>query len=403
MPARRRRPASVCQVSRRRVERLLNLTMCLMATSRFLTVSQLGELVEGYEPGVTEEEQEAFRRMFERDKAYLREIGIPLETGADSAFSDEVGYRIRRGDYALPDIALAPDEAAALALAGSLWSTTALAGPAASALRKLAAGRAAVGGGADRGGADGGGPDGSDGFAPLNGLDTLDGFEPRVDARDPAFEPCLAAVQAGRAIRFPYRKVGEIGAAERHVEPWGVLSWRGRWYLAGHDVVRGAPRVFRLSRFAGPVRPVGPGGAVRVPPDVDLYAMVSTEAPPDRVRTATLAVRRGTGHALRRGARPVHPACPPTEPPPGLLTGLPAEVGGRPVEAGRRPVVPADMDLVEREFADTERFARWIVGSGPDVLVLGPPELRAAVVARLRAAAAGTAGAQAAAAVPGGR
>ncbi len=376
------------------MERLLNLTMCLMATSRFLTVSQLGELVEGYEPGVTEEEQEAFRRMFERDKAYLREIGIPLETGADSAFSDEVGYRIRRGDYALPDIALAPDEAAALALAGSLWSTTALAGPAASALRKLAAGSAAVGDG---------GLDPLTGLDTLAGLDTLDGFEPRVDATDPAFEPCLAAVQAGRAIRFPYRKVGETDVAERHVEPWGVLSWRGRWYLAGHDVTRGAPRVFRLSRFAGPVRPVGPGGAVRVPPDVDLHAMVSTQAPPDRVRTATLAVRRGTGHALRRGARPVHAACPPTELPPDLLTGPPAEVGCRPAEAGRRPVVPADMDLVEREFADTERFARWIVGSGPDVIVLGPPELRAAVVARLRAAAAGTAGAREAAAVPGGR
>ncbi|WP_243407610.1 helix-turn-helix transcriptional regulator [Frankia canadensis] len=339
-------------VSRRRVERLLNLTMCLMATSRFLTVSQLGELVEGYEPGVGAEEQDAFRRMFERDKAYLREIGIPLETGTDSALSDEVGYRIRRGDYALPDIALAPDEAAALALAGSLWSSTALAGPAASALRKLAAGGAAV----DEGG----------------GLAALDGFEPRVDAAEPAFEPCLAAVQSGRAIRFPYRKVGEAAVAERQVEPWGVLSWRGRWYLVGHDLVRAAPRVFRLSRVAGTVRLVGPAGAVRVPPGTDLHRMVSAQAPPERTRTATLAVRRGAGHTLRRGARPAggFGCIPPARP---------------------RPAVPADLDLLEREFSDTERFARWIVGAGPDVLVVDPPDLRAAVVARLRAAAAGTA------------
>ncbi|ABD11972.1 transcriptional regulator [Frankia casuarinae] len=328
-------------VSRRRVERLLNLTMCLMATSRFLTVSQIGELVEGYEPGRTEEEQDAFRRMFERDKAYLREIGIPLETGADSAFSNETGYRIRRGDYALPDIALEPDEAAALAVAGSLWSSTALAGPAASALRKLAAGGAAVSGG---------------------GLGVLDGFEPRVDATEPAFEQCLAAVQAGRTIRFPYRKVGETDSADRHVEPWGVLSWRGRWYLAGHDLHRGAARVFRLSRFTGPVRMVGPAGAVQVPPGVDLRAMVSAQAPPDRFRTATLAVRRGSAHALRRYARP----SPDTNPPPG-------------------------MDLLEMDFADTEQLARWIVGSGPDVVVVDPPELRAAVVGRLRAALAGTA------------
>jgi proteasome accessory factor B/proteasome accessory factor C len=61
------------------------------------------------------------------------------------------------------------------------------------------------------------------------------------------------------------------------------------------------------------------------------------------------------------------------------------------------------MDLLEREFTDTERFARWIVGSGPDVLVVEPPELRAAVVARLRAAAAGSAAVLSAPPAAGGR
>src|SRR5688572_7789257 len=103
--------------------------MCLMATSRFLTVSQIGEMVEGYEPGESEDSQEAFRRMFERDKQNLRELGIPVETGTDSAFSDELGYRIRRGDYALAEISLDPDEFAALALAASLWSSETLAAP----------------------------------------------------------------------------------------------------------------------------------------------------------------------------------------------------------------------------------------------------------------------------------
>ncbi|MCM3887536.1 YafY family protein [Frankia sp. R82] len=338
-----------------------------MATSRFLTVSELGELVEGYEPGVTAEEQEAFRRMFERDKAYLREIGIPLETGRGSVFSDEVGYRVHRGDYALPDLELAPDEAAALALAGSLWSVAALAGPAASALRKLAASGASVAGAGPGGEIVSGSGDQVGGGAGAVGLGVLDGFEPRVDATEPAFEACLAAVQAGRVIRFPYRKVGDAEAAERHVEPWGVLSWRGRWYLVGHDLHRGAERVFRLSRVAGAVRLVGPAGAVQVPADVDLAAMVSAQAPAERVRTATLAVRHGTCHALRRGAQAVSTGCiPPARP---------------------RPVFPADMDLLERTFTDTERFARWIVGSGPDVLVLDPPELRTAVIARLQAAA----------------
>src|SRR6185369_15338387 len=175
--------------------------MCLMATSRFLTVSEIGDMVEGYEPGRGDDAHEAFRRMFERDKQYLRDLGIPLETGQDG-YGDEVGYRIRRDDYALPEIRLSPDEAAALALAARLWSTASLAAPAASALRKLAAGGAATSPVLGMR-ADGGGGAASPAPAELLGLAEL---EPRVDATEAAFEPCLAAVQARQAIRFPYRK-----------------------------------------------------------------------------------------------------------------------------------------------------------------------------------------------------
>src|SRR5689334_12918976 len=63
-------------VSRRKLERLLNLTMCLMSTRRFLTVEEIGRLVDGYDPDGTPEEQAAFRRMFERDKEDLRDLGV---------------------------------------------------------------------------------------------------------------------------------------------------------------------------------------------------------------------------------------------------------------------------------------------------------------------------------------
>lgn len=311
-------------MSRRKLERLLNLTMCLMATPRFLSVDEIGRLVDGYEPGDTPEQQVAFRRMFERDKDDLRELGIPLETGADGGWDDEAGYRIRPGDYALPDIALDPDEAAALGLAARLWSSASLADASARAVRKLAAGGARTRPGPE-------------------------GLEPRVDATEPAFEPCLAAVRSGRAVRFPYRRPGDREPTERHVEPWGVVSWHGRWYVAGHDRDRGAPRVFRLSRVAGAVRAVGPAGAVRVPPGVDLREMVAATEPPVRTVLARLRVRAGAGHALRRAAR-----------------------GG-------------GGDLLEVPYADVERLADWIASHGPDVIVLDPPELREAVVRRLRA------------------
>ncbi|OHV39427.1 WYL domain-containing protein [Parafrankia colletiae] len=357
-------------MSRRRLERLLNLTMCLMATSRFLTVSQIGEMVEGYEPGESEDSQEAFRRMFERDKQYLRELGIPVEVGSDSAFSDEQGYRIPRGDYALGEIALDPDEFAVLALAASLWSTETLAAPAASALRKLAAAGAPVRPVAL------GGPD------PLvvsSGAEGFDGFEPRVDATEPAFEAALAAVQAGREVCFPYRRPGQTEDTERHVQPWGVLSWRGRWYLVGHDLRREAPRVFRLSRVTGPVREVGPAGAFTVPPDVDLRAMISATEPAEARVTAVLWVRRGCGHALRRWARPVAD--------PGRFASAAPTTTASATTPGRS----GDGDLLEVDFSDLERFARWVVGYGPDVTVLEPADLRQEVVRRLRATVAATA------------
>ncbi len=64
---------------------------------------------------------EAFKRSFERDKAELRELGIPLETGRNSVFDTEDGYRIARQDFELPPIEFTADEAAAVGLAGRLW------------------------------------------------------------------------------------------------------------------------------------------------------------------------------------------------------------------------------------------------------------------------------------------
>lgn len=325
-------------MSRRKLERLLNLTLCLMASRRYLTVREIAELVDGYEPGSTAESEVAFRRMFERDKEELRELGVPLETGVPRTYDEEVGYRIPRRDYALPDLHLDADEAAALGLAARLWSSASLATASAGALRKL---RAA---GVD-----------------LN--DSPAGLEPRVDVTEPAFDPCLAAVRAGRAIRFAYRRPGAPEASEREVEPWGVVSWRGRWYLVGHDRTREATRVFRLGRVDGPVRAFGPDGIVRRPDDVDLTAVVADSEPRDvPEQRARLRLRPGTGWSLRRSAEPT---------PSGEETAD-QHHGAR--------------DEVLVVFRDPERFADQLVGLGPDVEVVEPAELRAVVRARLQGA-----------------
>jgi hypothetical protein len=74
--------------------------------------------VPGYEADDgSDRADEAFKRMFERDKAELREMGVPLETGRTSAFDTEDGYRIARADYELPEISLTGEEAARVGLA----------------------------------------------------------------------------------------------------------------------------------------------------------------------------------------------------------------------------------------------------------------------------------------------
>ena len=126
-------------MSRKKLERQLNLAICLMATTRHLSVDEISDLVDGYVRDGTPDGEAAFRRMFERDKAELRELGIPVETGSVTGWDDDIGYRIQRSDYALPDLHLTPEEAAALGLAARLWSSAALAEPSASAMRKLRA------------------------------------------------------------------------------------------------------------------------------------------------------------------------------------------------------------------------------------------------------------------------
>ena len=120
-------------MSRKKLERQLNLAMCLMATTRYLSVDEVADLVPGYARDGSPDGETAFRRMFERDKAELRELGIPVQTGGATGWDDEIGYRIERRDYALPDLHLTPEEAAALGLAARLWSSATLAEPTARA------------------------------------------------------------------------------------------------------------------------------------------------------------------------------------------------------------------------------------------------------------------------------
>jgi proteasome accessory factor B len=323
----------------------VNLVICLLSTQRFLTAVQIARIVPGYEHDEADAgEHAAFQRMFERDKAELRELGVPLETGTSSVFDTEPGYRIARRDYALPEIRLAPDEAAAVGLAARLWRTAGLASAAASGLLKLRAAGIEV------------------------QEDSTLGIEPAVGG-EPALDPLLAAVRERRPVRFRYRAQRDDHPVERHVQPWGVVSWRGRWYLVGHDTDRAATRCFRLSRMSGQVAATGPAGTVS-PPEVDLLAEVARNGQPEPPReVATLRVRPGAAAGLRRLAEPIAQAAEP-------IPGGPA--------VDRNGGHHAGWDSVRLAYGDHESFAARLTGYGSAVVVLDPPELRDAVIRRLR-------------------
>ncbi|MEP7192979.1 MAG: WYL domain-containing protein, partial [Actinomycetota bacterium] len=57
-----------------KTERLLNLVICLLYTRRPLSKAKIRDAVPQYGSSVSDE---AFDRMFERDKDELRELGIP--------------------------------------------------------------------------------------------------------------------------------------------------------------------------------------------------------------------------------------------------------------------------------------------------------------------------------------
>ena len=303
-----------------RAERLLNVLFALMASARPMPKSALREVIDAYRESPSEE---AFERMFERDKDELRGMGVPIETieGTDGQGGIE-GYRILRDAYALPEVAFTPDELSVLGLAAKVWEQASLGASARRALRKLES----LG-------------DGSIIEGPV-------GIEARIATSDSAFPVVMDAIRERRVVSFEYRKPSARDGDVREVEPWGVVSRRGHWYLVGHDRDRQEPRVFRLSRIVGTPTTSGPQGAYEIPSEVDVAGMIR-ESVPDQVWQAKIQIDAGEAISLLRRATDV------------------------------------DGDIAVVSYGDVDAFAAELVQYADTVLVLEPTELRAAVVERL--------------------
>ncbi|GAA1339124.1 hypothetical protein GCM10009594_07870 [Kocuria palustris] len=206
--------------------------LALLYRERGYTRAELRGVVPDYQEATTDS---GFERMFERDKQELRALGFPIEEVPESLlFEDDATfrYRIPRGSFTLPPLRFTAEETAVLGLAANAWTEASLGTVARRALRKLepVLEASAV----------------QDEPSPM--------IQPTVTVQEPAFAPLMEAVLRHRQVRFDYLAASTDEQTHRRLEPWGVGSRFGSWYVTGWDLDRQAERTFRLSRIVSEVR-----------------------------------------------------------------------------------------------------------------------------------------------------
>jgi proteasome accessory factor B len=255
-------------VSDRKTERLINLTLALLATKRYLKKSEILTNVQGYEGT-----QEAKERMFERDKDDLRSLGIEIEVGdLDVFFEDEPGYRIPQKSYELKVPNLTSRELALLSIASSFWNDSVLAPNAQSGIRKLQS---------------------------LGIPATLE-FEFRMKYRfdNPSelLEQITKAILQKSRIKFSY---DSSSLKLRHLEPYRIVFWNSYWYLIGFDIDRKGIRLFKLSRFLGAFEVSKKKNEFEIPKDFNVSDHIP-KSDIEVVHTAKVEIRREAGKLLRQ-------------------------------------------------------------------------------------------------------
>lgn len=251
----------------RKIERLINLTIALLATKRYLTKSEIFKTVEGYEGSAETKE-----RMFERDKDDLRSLGIEIEVGSfDPLFNDEAGYRIKQESYRLDLGQITPVEVSLLSLAAEAWQEASFGDVAQKALLKL---RSI-------------GIPGDELMMPSTVNKLSDG------GQDIAL--ISKAISLHQIMNFDYLDT-EMSANSRSIVPISLSTRSGFWYLAGVDQDVEEIRTFRLDRIVGDITvTVGPAD-FEVPPGFNSKEAVTSISPQG---LAIIDVRRGKGSALR--------------------------------------------------------------------------------------------------------
>lgn len=303
----------------RKSERLVNLTIALLATGRWITKSEIYENIEGYSG-----EPDAKERMFERDKEELRNLGIDIEVGTfDPLFEDEVGYRIRPENYRIQISELTPQQLALISSATQSWRGAILDSKASAGLTKLKA------------------------LGIESDVDGIPINPHQVRNSDTNLAKVIDALALRKTISFDYR-ASDNTDENRALEPYGVGTKNGFWYVAGNDLERRAVRLFRLDRVVSEVKEQGRGASYEIPEDFSMHNQLQSRT---RKNVAQLLVRKGKADRLRKHAS---------------------------VQESQD-----EWDLVKYQYSDMKDLIRDLLWHRDDVKVIGPTEVKESLMASL--------------------
>lgn len=300
----------------RKSERLVNLTIALLATKRYLTKSEIFRSIEGYEGT-----QESVERMFERDKDDLRSLGIDIEVGGlDPLFNDEAGYRIKPENYSLNLGPVTGEDIALLSLAAQAWKGQVLNEVAHSVLLKLQS------------------------MGIDSDIDSVPQLAPRMAWASDELATVLEAITTRNRIAFTYLSP-DLAHESREIAPYAVASSAGHWYFGGLDIAKNSLRTFRLDRVFGEIQNIGKADNFEIPPNFDLFATMHETS---QSHVAVLDIRKGKAFTLRK------------------MSTDSTDKG--------------EWDRIRLTYSDPNSFLDSILWYLDDVIVIEPPDLQKQVV-----------------------
>lgn len=251
-------------MSSEKTERLINLTLGLLSSKRYLTKNEIFKNISGYKGSA-----ETMERMFERDKDELRSLGIEIEVGQiDPLFEDEQGYLIRSSSIQIQPNEFSNDELLFMTMAGNLWKESALSGISENALMKVAS------------------LDGGVGFNNISlPLIADEKFHFGL------FEKIIDSIQNGKYLSFIYKNKKRVVAA------YGLKNTKGFWYLIGQEEESDI-KVFKVIRIQSEIEILDDKNNFTKPVGFDINSYLESDLKQNQ-RIAILNIRESKVNNLR--------------------------------------------------------------------------------------------------------